>query len=173
MGILKVADFYYGAFLSALLNYGGKKPSLFDNAATNSRRIYRLATSNSLNDYIFYTKYSTQGRAGKNSVSWSFPFTADEIQTVENLSKEGFCVKFAFICIQDDLKLKDCELAIVHYDQFLDCTGINKGIKAPYRINIKAIDGKRGLRMYGSGLSDKVHGQDNMLRVDRAELKNL
>lgn len=30
MGVLKVADFYYGAFLSALLNFGKKKPSLFD-----------------------------------------------------------------------------------------------------------------------------------------------
>lgn len=46
MSVLKIADFYYGAFLSALLNYAGKKPSLFDQSS--SRRIYRLTTDNTV-----------------------------------------------------------------------------------------------------------------------------
>lgn len=55
MSVLKIADFYYGAFLSALLNYAGKKPSLFDQSS--SRRIYRLTTDNTPKDYMIYTKY--------------------------------------------------------------------------------------------------------------------
>ncbi len=54
MSVLKIADFYYGAFLSALLNYAGKKPSLFDQSS--SRRIYRLTTDNTPKDYMIYTK---------------------------------------------------------------------------------------------------------------------
>ena len=57
MSVLKVADFYYGAFLSALLNYGKKKSSLFDRAANkDSRRIYCLTTENSTEDYIILRK---------------------------------------------------------------------------------------------------------------------
>ena len=51
---LKVADFHYGAFLSALLNTPGGRPSLFDE--TGSRRIYRLETNNNSECY-FYAKY--------------------------------------------------------------------------------------------------------------------
>lgn len=41
---LKETDYYYGAFLSALLNTPGGRPSLFDEI--NSRRIYRFETNN-------------------------------------------------------------------------------------------------------------------------------
>ena len=51
---LKTFDFYYGAFLSALLNYGKQKPSLFDVPPTDSRRVYRLTTENTANDYIIF-----------------------------------------------------------------------------------------------------------------------
>ena len=39
MGVLTIADFHYGAFLSALLNYGKKKPSLFDKSESNALQI--------------------------------------------------------------------------------------------------------------------------------------
>ena len=39
MCMLKISDFYYGSFLSALMNTAGKKPSLFDRTENDSRRI--------------------------------------------------------------------------------------------------------------------------------------
>ena len=53
---LKNTDFYYGAFLSALLNNPNGRPSLFDE--TNSRRIYCLETNNNGECY-FFAKYVT------------------------------------------------------------------------------------------------------------------
>lgn len=173
MSVLKVADFYYGAFLSALLNYAGKKPSLFDEIPkSNDRRIYRLTTQNNPRDYIIYTKYVAE-RKNKNDefAHWIFPFSQEEIQKLAEFETLNYNVMFAFICVKSDLK--DCELALVDYKDVMDCIGVKQGIKGKYRINIKAINGKHGLRMYGSGRSDKVHGQDNTLRVPRDSLKNL
>ena len=171
MGVLKPADFYYGAFLSALLNYADKKPSLFD--PSPSRRIYRLTTEHSIQDYMIYTKYvNVRENKSDDFGHWIFSFSADEIQKMIDLDKQGFTVKFALICAKKDLK--DCELALVDYEDVMDCIGLSKGIKAStYRINIKAIDGKHGLRMYGSGRSDKIHGRDNTLKVPRDALKDL
>lgn len=41
------------------------------------------------------------------------------------------------------------------------------------RINIKAVDNKHGLRMYGSGLSDRLNGKDNTVKVPRDAMKAL
>ena len=174
MGVLKAADFYYGAFLSALLNYAGKKPSLFDEIPKGKdRRIYRLTTQNSPQEYIIYTKYvNIQKNKSTDVRHWIFGFSSEELQKIIDLKQQGYDIKFAFICVQEDLK--GCELAVVDYNRVLKCIGIEKGIKkTSYRINIKAFGKKHGLRMYGSGLSDKTDGRDTMLKLDRDALKDL
>lgn len=177
MGVLQACDFYYGAFLSALLNYAGKKPSLFDGVPQEkNRRVYCLTTQNSHQDYIIYTKYVKNNKNKKADLRhWIFTFTPEELQKTIVLKEQGYNLKFAFICAQEDLKdYKDCELALVDYKDVLECTGIKKGIKGKsYRINIKALNGKHGLRMYGSGRNDKIDGRDNTVPVRRDALKDL
>ena len=164
MSVLKIADFYYGAFLSALLNYAGKKPSLFDQS--NSRRIYRLTTDNTPKDYMIYTKY-VMARKNKSDEfdHWIFQFTEEEIQKLISMQEESQNVQLALICIKNDLK--DSEIALVDYNMAIDT-----GIKS-YRINIKAVDNKHGLRMYGSGRSDRLNGKDNTVKVPRDAMKSL
>ena len=162
MSVLKAADFYYGAFLSALLNYAGKRPSLFGPPPhTDSRRIYCLTTDNSKQDYLIYTKYGTARKSKtERKDHWLFPFQQQSGNT---------CV--ALICLKEDLK--DCELAFLRYDVAADCLGIDEK-KSSYRINVIAIDNKHGLRVYGSGRERKTpDGKDNMLSVLRDTLKEL
>ena len=85
MGVLKIADFHYGAFLSALLNYGKKKPSLFDKSESNdSRRVYRLTTDNSPNDYIIFTKaVMAQNNKTEKFEHWIFNFDKMESTFVD------------------------------------------------------------------------------------------
>ncbi len=99
MSVLKIADFYYGAFLSALLNYAGKKPSLFDQS--NSRRIYRLTTDNTPKDYMIYTKY-VMARKNKSDEfdHWIFQFTEEEVQKLISMQEESQNVQLALICIK-------------------------------------------------------------------------
>lgn len=172
MSVLKAADFYYGAFLSALLNYAGKRPSLFDNSKTDSRRIYRLTTDKSKSDYLIYTKYTTARKnKADNKDHWIFPFTTLEIEKLMELQSQSQNACVALICVKDGLK--DSELAFLDYASAEDCLGIGKGVGS-YRINVVAIDNKHGLRVYGSGRDRKTTtGADNMLVVSRDALKLL
>lgn len=166
---LAVGDFYYGAFLSALLNTPGGRPSLFDE--TGSRRIYRLETNNNEECY-FFAKYVTELKTkGESQNHWVFPFSQAEIDKLQELYQEKCAVKLVLICVKD--KFAGSELAIVSYDEAIDCLGVNVGVKPSYRINIKSYPGKHGLRMYGSGRSDKLNGIDNTLKISRRNLVSL
>jgi len=169
MAMLKTADFYYGAFLSALLNYAGKKPSLFDK--TESRRIYKITTENSKKDYIIFTKAVNERKNKADEFRhWIFNFTQDEVDTLQKLNVENGNVKLSLICFTDDLN--NGEIAFIDYGEAMECMGVTKNI-SPYRINIKAIEGKQGLRMHGSGRSDMLDGKDNTIHLSRNALKYL
>lgn len=172
MSVLKPADFYYGAFLSALLNYAGKKPSLFDSSTTDSRRIYCLTTDKSKQDYLIYTKYGTVRKSKTEKKGyWSFTFTQYEVDKIVELQQQSGNACVALICLKEELK--DCELAFLRYDVAADCLGISER-KSSYRINVIAIDNKHGLRVYGSGRVRKnPDGKDNMVNVPRDALKEL
>ena len=162
---LNVGDFHYGAFLSALLNTPGGRPSLFDE--TDSRRIYRLETNNNEERYYF-AKYKMAQKNKTDSFShWVFTFTPAEIIKLQELQQEKGQVKVVLICVKEGFA--DSELAIISYQDAVDCMGVDAGV-SPYRINIKAYKKKRGLRMYGSGRSDKLNGKDNTLTITRKEL---
>lgn len=165
---LKVADFYYGSFLSALLNTPGGRPSLFDE--TGSRRIYRLETNNNEECYFFAKYVKDTTRKSEQFSHWVFNFTEAEVSKLQELHAERGNTKLVLICVKDGFA--DSELAIVDYDDAADCLGIQRGVKA-HRINIKTYDKKHGLRMYGSGRCDKLDGKDNTLRISRKELAAL
>lgn len=177
---LKAADFYYGAFLSALLNTPGGRPSLFDE--TDSRRIYCLETNNNDACY-FFTKY-IQERKNKQEKEekkdkkvkndsvhhWVFQFTDAEIEKLQELYEEKGRVKVVLIGVKKGFA--NSELAIIDFEDAMDCLGVGIGVKS-YRIDIKALPNKHGLRMYGSGRSDKLNGKENTLKVDRNTLAGL
>ena len=183
MGVLTIADFHYGAFLSALLNYGKKKPSLFDKSESNdSRRVYRLTTDNSPNDYIIFTKaVMAQNNKTEKFEHWIFNFDEDEVKTLSELQRDYGNVRLALICIQPGLT--DSELALLDYDTAMDCLGVNIGVKSR-TINIKHLkkskkgegqtgQGKNGLRAFGSGRYEKIEGRDNTILIPRNALKKL
>lgn len=165
---LRLADFYYGAFLSALLNSPGGRPSLFDE--TPSRRIYKLETNNCQECYL-YTKYASARPNKTNQFEhWVFNFSEEEVKKLQELFIKKQSAKLVLICLKEDLV--GSEIALINYDEAIDCLGIHRGIKS-YRINIKAIDKKHGLRMYGSGRSDQLNGKDNTLKIARDGLNSL
>lgn len=168
---LRKVDFYYGAFLSALLNNAKKKPSLFDEAPTDTRRIYRLTTENSSTDYIIYTKYTFESGTNEDKHRWSFIFSEDEVKKIVELSEGKECLKLALICVSNE-SLQKSEIALIDYPTAAKCLGIDFNIKT-YRITVKTQSGKHGLKVYGSGHSDKLNGLDNTFVVNRNELDKL
>ena len=165
---LNVADFYYGAFLSALINAPGGKPSLFDK--TDSRRIFRFETNNHEECY-FFAKYVNERKAkeGKGN-HWIFSFSPAEVSKLQELHDQKKNVKVVLICARE--RFAGSELAIASYEEAMDCLGVDRGVKN-YRINVKFVENKHGLKMYGSGRSDMINGMDNTLKISRHQLAEL
>jgi hypothetical protein len=168
MSLLKTSDFYYGAFLSALIN-GGVRPSLFDDAP--NRRIYRLTTNNSKQEYLIVAKYVRPVQRKKTAGShWNFNFSRDEFDALVTYHSLGKDVRLALICVSEDFR--GGEVALLDYATTMDCLGSNEAIKSR-RINIKSSPGQHGLRAYGSGRADKVSGKDNTILIARDNLQKL
>ena len=106
----------------------------------------------------------------ENRISTPRQFHPAEISKLQELHREKAQVKMVLICEKEGLS--DSKLAIVSYQDAVDCLGTDAGV-TPYRINIKPYQKKHGLRMYGSGRSDKLDGKDNTILVARKELAAL
>lgn len=183
---LKVRDFYYGAFLSALLNTPDRHLVLFDGKGKKDRRIYCLETNLS-GELFIYAKCKTGMYADtEGSWHWAFQFSADEVEKIQDLYREKGNVRLALICIKKskkrkkdidgiesvEIELAESELAFVDYKNAMECLGVNIGTKTN-QIDIKTYPNKKGLRMYGSGRSVELNGKDNTLVVPRNALDTL
>lgn len=166
------ADYYYGALLSALVN-GGLAPALFEKENDN-RQIYEVSTNKA--SYIIYTKYHTTP-SGSKDFTWSFSFSDNEIEEITKIHQENNKEKefiFAFICGQKQLSDYKQIIAIVYWDEFLECVDIEKEqIRGTARLSVKAVKSSPWLRIYGSKRADMLDGKDNTIRIERSRLSSL
>lgn len=146
--MLAKADFYYGAFLSQLVN-SGFAPAIIENS--DKRRIYKLATN--YGDFKVYTKYvSKQANKGQDKL-WHFPFNTDELN---NILQDESINMFAFICGVEDLV--NSEIAILNREQFNRCIGVDFKTENR-RVSVKSEKGSWNYLLYGTGLELKVDAQ--------------
>ena len=169
MGLLKKADFYYGSFLSILIN-GGIVPALFEKDYEN-RQIYKFSTNE--DNYLMYTKFSTSP-TGTKDFTWAFNFTDKELQEIKNLVEENGSIQFACICCQKSINDTNQEIAIVYWDEFIQCVDIEKvEFQGTQRLSVKLMKGARTFRIYGSKLPDRLEEQDNTIKIERNRITTL
>lgn len=146
--MLAKADFYYGAFLSQLVN-SGFAPAIIENS--DKRRIYKLATD--YGDFKVYTKYlSNQANKGQNRM-WHFQLNVEELS---NIQQDQTINMFAFVCGVKDLV--NSEIVILNREQFNECIGIGF-ITENRRVSVKSDKGAWNYLIYGTGLELKVDAQ--------------
>ncbi|SKA96914.1 hypothetical protein SAMN05443428_12310 [Caloramator quimbayensis] len=160
------ADFYYGSLLSLMLS-NGVKPPLFEE--NEERRIYLFTTNKG--DYLLYMKYvsSRTKRENKDVQLWQFSFSGDEVQKIKELKEkeQGKELLFALICGKQELK--ESEIAVLKFDEVVDCLGLNNDERTneSYRISIRYEKNAKGLRVYGNGRDEKINGKDNTIKIER------
>jgi hypothetical protein len=172
VAVIRKADYYYGSLLSVLVN-GGLVPALFEKENDN-RQIYEVTTDKGT--YLIYTKYNTTP-SGSKDFTWSFSFSDNEIKEINKLHLESSKEKeiiFAFICAQRQLNDSNQVIAIVHWNEFLECVDIQKQqTRGTSRLSIKAVKGSPKLRLYGSKRADVLDGKDNTIKIERNRLNSL
>jgi hypothetical protein len=171
MGVLRKADYYYGSLLSVLIN-GGLTPALFDKE-NESRQIFEVSTNN--NDYMIYSKYLSSP-TGTKDFTWSFTFSDRELVEIKKLRDENKdkTLVFAFICSQKQLSDYNQEIAVVYWDEFIECIDINKkDYRGTARLSVKLVKGSKALRIYGSKRADVLDGKDHTIKIERNRLSSL
>ena len=160
------SDFYYGSFLSQLIN-NGKTPAIVE--SEDRRSIYSLTTDKG--NYTIYSKYVSTPRGRDNSCLWNFIFTKDEVEAIKHYKDNGRKFLFALICGKK--RLQESEFAVLTLDEARDCLGFNYTTDT-YRLTIKYEKRRKGLGLYGTSRSDRNHdGSDNTLRISREVLLGL
>ncbi len=159
------ADFYYGAFLSVLVN-NGINPAIVENGP--KRNIYAIATDKG--DYKIYTKYVVN-KDPKDTL-WNVMFSTAEIQEINALtSKEK--LMFAFICAFKKVKSNNTEIALLNVDEIKECIDLNCKINSHFRISIRKIKHSPNLWVYGTHRACKRSGKDNTIKIPRKRILEL
>lgn len=142
--MLAKADFYYGAFLSQLVN-SGFAPAIIENS--DKRRIYKLTTD--YGDFKVYTKYLSKPANKSQNKRWDFPFNIEELN---NIRQDTSINMYAFICGVEDLV--NSEIVILNAEQFNECIGVDF-ITENRRVSVKSEKGTWNYSVYGTGLELK------------------
>lgn len=143
-------------------------PALFEKENDN-RQIYEVTTNKA--SYIIYPKYIPLHQAPRILLGPFHLATITKIHHENNKEKE---LIFAFICGQKQLSDYNQVIAIVYWDEFLECVDIEKEqIRGTARLSVKAVKGSPWLRLYGSKRTDMLDGKDNTIKIERNRLGNL
>ncbi|PSL45844.1 hypothetical protein B0H94_10699 [Salsuginibacillus halophilus] len=149
---VRKADFYYGSLLSILINQH-KDPRVFEKG--EHRRIYAISRAESTGEKLWiYTKYKSEPSENQThqTKTWTFRFSPDEINAILQLYTAGEEDRYAFalICAKYDC-FQESEIALLTFQQVIDCLGLEGVEVSPPRIAIRTRKGRRGLQAYGSG----------------------
>lgn len=158
------SDFYYGTFLTKVLEKGNK-PALV--SKSEGRGIYNLETDK--DDYIVYIKYASN--RNKNSKRWTFNYTDNNIEEIRHYIAEGENIIFSYICAYDDFK--NSEIAIADLKELKKCINPECQINKSNSVKIYKKAHSPVLRMYGTARADKKDGEDNTLHLERNRINEL
>lgn len=152
------SDYYYGAFLSNLLDRG-RTPVLVEK--DSSRGVYKILTGHTEN-YI-YMKYVTTKDNGR---LWNFGFSRDNLKEVEEYVKKDINLIFGLICSYKGLI--DTEIGVFSIEEFKKCIDFDCNKNKNHRISVLKQPHSSYLTLYGTALD-----RDNGIEVDRYGINNL
>jgi len=161
MSFIRKADFFYGCMLSVLVN-NGLSPAIIE--AGDTRSIYTITTDN--NNYEIFAKYASASSKRSNSRTWQFCFSKEEAEIIRNYQDNGKKFCFALICGEQD-RLQDSEIALVFLEEIKKCLDVDN-VRENYRVAVKLQKNRRGLKLYGTGLSE-----DAAIRLERDRISKL
>ncbi|HEF5063573.1 TPA: hypothetical protein SAQ65_002563 [Bacillus cereus] len=165
---LKVGDMYYGLLLSNLVVYGAS-PAILEKGI--ERNIYEVSTNKG--DYILYTKYRTHNKEKFHQSTWTFQFTPKEISEIKGIRDTGRDVRVSLVCVNDQKANFKGEVAILTIDEFNLCVGSRQQYRGQPKVCVRYKKNTQGLKVYGSGLADKVGNNETAIRIPKNRMEGL
>ncbi|NMA95104.1 MAG: hypothetical protein GX974_03600 [Clostridiales bacterium] len=158
------SDFYYGAFLSKIID-AGNKPTLIKKDRV--RGIYRL--NKGTENYLVYIKYATVRE--KHRRRWNFTYTDNDIKEIKKYSDKSENILFVFICTYRDFN--NTEIGIATLEELLECIRLDCTVNKNNRTTIIKVPNSPALRMYGTKRADMINNKDNTIHLSRSRINGL
>ena len=115
MPSLKQQHFYYGAILSAIIEYNPDTSLVLLQPSEESRNKYRIQTNTVKQECIIFFKHAFEKEDG--SRSWVYNFSDKDKEFLKECHKEKIPVFIYLLCAMKNLK--DSEIAVLRYwDEF-------------------------------------------------------
>lgn len=115
MPSLKQQHFYYGAILSAIIEYNPDTSLVLLQPSEESRNKYRIQTNTVKQECIIFFKHAFEKEVG--SRSWVYNFSDKDKEFLKECHKEKIPVFIYLLCAMKNLK--DSEIAVLRYwDEF-------------------------------------------------------
>lgn len=113
MKSLKQEHFYYGAILTAIMEYNPDTSLVLIQPENNTRKIYRIET-NTFKECVIFFKHAFE--KAKGSQSWLFQFSDADKLFLEDCYNKKIPTFIYLLCGVENLK--NSEIAILRYDEF-------------------------------------------------------
>lgn len=123
---LKQQHFYYGAILSALIEYNPDASMVMLQKEVDNRGIYQIETNTNQGCYVYF-KHAFEKKNVNNS--WLFSFTKSDISQLQDYYEQKIPTFVYLLCAKPDLK--GSEIAILKLDEFLHLNRTSITVKTP------------------------------------------
>lgn len=108
---LKQQHFYYGAILSAIIEYNPDAHMVLLQKSSDHRSIYQIQTNTS-KDCVIYFKHANETKENK----WQFGFTERNMAELQKCHERKIPTFIYLLCTKPNWK--DSEIAILRLDEF-------------------------------------------------------
>lgn len=113
MKSLKQEHFYYGAILTAIMEYNPDTSLVLLQPQNDSRKVYHIMTNSSQECVIFF-KHAFEKKEG--SQSWVYKFSEIDKTFLKECHNKKIPTFIYLLCAVDNLK--NSEIAVLKYDEF-------------------------------------------------------
>lgn len=152
------SDYYYGAFLSKVLDSGSTTALV---TKDGNRGVYRISTDNG--EYIIYMKYLTNQQ---DDLLWNFSFTKDNFDEIKEYMKADEKLMFGFICSYESLLFT--ELGLCDLEEFEACVDFECRAEDYQRMSVLKVPYSPYLRLYGTKLD-----REDSIEIERDRVTKL
>lgn len=115
MKSLKQIHFYYGAILTAIMEYNPDTSLVLLQPKNDTRKIYRIQTNKSQECVIFF-KHAFEYKEG--SQSWKYQFSDSDKEFLKECHENKVPTFIYLLCAVENLK--NSEIAVLRYDEFAE-----------------------------------------------------
>lgn len=130
MKSLKQEHFYYGAILTAIMEYNPDTSMVLLQPENDSRKVYRIQTNSSQECVIFF-KHAFEKKNG--SQSWLYQFSEADKEFLQSCHDSKIPTFIYLLCAVKNLK--NSEIAVLRFDEFHEVmhkNGFTIGLKKNY-----------------------------------------